>query len=61
MISMCHWYYTAGSPPFKPLCWKNLKAALRCHSANKCMCYKPSSEEYDYSRAPGRPPCLRGQ
>ncbi len=60
MIEMCHEYYTSGAPPFNPCCWRGLRASLRCHRANKCKGYLPSSSEYDYSKAPGRAPELKG-
>ncbi len=55
-VEMCHWYYTAKG---RPLCWKGCRASLKCHTVSDCRFYQPSSDAFDYSRAPDKPPAMR--
>jgi len=45
-VELCSCYTTTGYPRFVPVCLRNHRASLRCHSKNCCLDYRIECEHW---------------
>ena len=45
-VELCSCYTTTGYPRFVPVCLRNRRASLKCHSKNNCSDYRTDCKHW---------------